>query len=109
MKVINNNIEEVTVEYTNLVDQANGLNEYIGTTKLAIEKLDATKSDLDNQIIALNASITQLEKDQFAMSTNVNILKDEEAQLNKDKFDLQRKIEANDKREEYIKSKYEQA
>lgn len=109
LKVINNNIEEVTVEYTNLVDQANGLNEYIGTTKLAIEKLDATKSDLDNQIIALNASITQLEKDQFAMSTNVNILKDEEAQLNKDKFDLQRKIEANDKREEYIKSKYEQA
>ena len=109
LKVINNNIEEVTVEYTELVNKSSSFNKYVEATEMTIAKLDSIKNDLDNQIAALNASITQLEKDQFAMSTNVNILKDEEAQLNKDKFDLQRKIEANDKREEYIKSKYEQA
>ena len=109
LKVINNNIEEVTVEYTELVNKSSSLNKYVEATEMTIAKLDSIKNDLDNQIAALNASITQLEKDQFTMSTNVNILKEEQDALNKDKFELQRKIEANDKREEYIKSKYEQA
>lgn len=96
-------------EYSELEDRLVTLNKNIDSKDKELSKLSSEILDIEKEKSNIEVNIKELSKIKDSLSSEITKFEEEKAQYVADKFALQRNKEDMDKREDFIKNKYQEA